>query len=678
MSPVRAPVSTLIDAITAAIRHLEPALSPESIRAAVEATTADEIQLATLASVVHHDVAVLSGPAGTTCVADIEPLIRNIQGAGGTAVHVPRCVVCVDNDTEIYSRQLKARICRACALARYAATTAECVACGQLARPTYRARRGGMHCRNCIPEPDVDHRSAVITGIAALSTGLTDEAIQQIADTFTTTAARRELNWILHDQPEVFTGTTPHESVRSVRLAEALIAAGAHNIQPPRCPVCARQIRLMNALDGRRCCARCWRRRCSRGACTRCGKQRHLHRLVGTDERLCTRCFEADPANHHVCSTCGQTRFVEHRDGVTMLCRRCYRKPAAVCGTCGGMHRCWRGPDGQMICSTCAAKQRAKEPCTVCGQLRQVHVRTDTGTAMCDRCARKREPCTRCGKVLPVSARLPELGPLCSACLKREPAFFRDCMQCGVHGRTYHRGLCPACACPAVLNDLFGRDRHLNPAAQQVVDVLLKCDATAVLRWVRKTRHSGLATAIRDTDCALTHEIFDQLPASKSREWLRNLLVDAAVLAYRNLYLVRTEQAINACIASVEDRDDRAALRSYATWHHLRKLRAQADRVGLKPGSGHGAQREIDSIATFLEYLRSRRTNLRSCRQHDVDNWSSQNPTKESLHQFLAWAVPQRSRQSRTCPPEAEPQNPAHLGWRRPAMATHPIPDPNA
>jgi hypothetical protein len=151
MSPVRAPANTLIDDITEAIRHLEPALSIESIRAAVEATTTDENQLATLASVVHHDITVLSGPAGTTCVADIEPLIRNIQGAGGTAVHVPRCVVCWDNDTEIYSRRLEARICRTCALARYAAVTAECVACGQLGRPTYQSRRGGMHCRTAFP-----------------------------------------------------------------------------------------------------------------------------------------------------------------------------------------------------------------------------------------------------------------------------------------------------------------------------------------------------------------------------------------------------------------------------------------------------------------------------------------------------------------------------------------------
>jgi hypothetical protein len=119
---------------------------------------------------------------------------------------------------------------------------------------------------------------------------------------------------------------------------------------------------------------------------------------------------------------CGQTGFIGHRDGNTMLCRRCYRKPATVCGTCGGQHQCWRSPDGRMICSTCAAKQRAKEPCAVCGQLRQVHVRTDTRTATCDRCGRKREPCARCGKILPVYARLPEVGPLCSACLKREPA----------------------------------------------------------------------------------------------------------------------------------------------------------------------------------------------------------------------------------------------------------------
>jgi integrase len=639
MSPVRAPSSILVDDITGPVSRIEPALSVDSIHAAIAATTQAENELAKLARVLRHDATVLTGPAGTVCVVNIEPLIRNLQKVGGTSVVVPRCSQCSVNPTEMYSRQLRVRLCRACTLARYGSTMCECANCGRQDRPAYRARVDGILCRRCVPEPDVDHHAAVIDGLAALHTGLSAEVIEQIADTLKTTAAKRELNWILHDQPGVFTGTNPHESARSVRLAGMLIAAGAANICVPRCASCSRQTALPNNLHGYRCCGRCWRHERSRGPCARCGRHGHLQRIYGTEECVCTHCYRNDASNHRQCTRCGAFEFIEHRDGDIMVCRRCYRKPLTVCGICGGKHQCWRGHDGHPICSTCAAKQRTKEACRICHELRPVHVRSEAGDAICNRCARKREPCARCGKVLQVSARLPDLGPLCSACLKREPAFFSNCQQCGVHGRTHHRGLCPACACPVVLNDLFSRGGRLSPAARQVVDALLKCDAAAVLRWVQKTRNNGLAVAIRDLDRALTHERLDQLRSSKSREWLRNLLMDADTLPQRDVYLHRTEEAIKTSINAVGDRDDRNTLRSYATWHHLRKLRVQSARKGLKPGSGKGAQREIGSIADFLGHLHLKQSNLNSCRQHHVDAWSADNPTKASLHQFLTWAV---------------------------------------
>jgi len=448
MSPVRATSSFLVEDIATAISKIEPDLSIGSILAAIATTTGDENELAKLVRVLRHDASVLTGPAGAKCVVNIEPLIRNLQQVGAASVVVPHCSQCVVNPTEIYSRQLRTRLCRPCSLARYAATSCECANCGRHDRPTYRARRGGMLCRRCIPEPDVDHRAEVIDGIAALQTGLSDKAIAQITDSLTTTVARREINWILHDQSGVFNGDLPHQSARSVRLAEMLIAAGANNICVPRCSICSRQTPLPDSLNGYRCCRRCWRHHCDHGSCARCHKQRHLLGLLVSDERVCARCYRSDASNHRPCSSCGALGFIEHRDGDAMLCRRCYRKPSTACGTCGGKHQCWRGPDGQSICSTCAAKQRKKETCAVCDEVRPVHVRTGAGNAICNRCARRREPCSRCGKVLQVSARLADLSPLCSACLKRDPAFFSNCRQCGAHGRAHHHGLCPACACP--------------------------------------------------------------------------------------------------------------------------------------------------------------------------------------------------------------------------------------
>lgn len=639
MASARAPKTLLVDDLTTIIGQIESVLQGDAIRAAIAATTQDERVLAALAHTLRRDPTILTGPAGARCVIDIEPLIRNLHQIGATHVVLPRCTRCANDVTALYSRQLKLRLCRACAQARYDATLCTCVQCGRHDKPTYRARGGGMLCRRCIPEPGVDHHAAVIDGLTALHTGLAPTILEELADSLTTTAARRELHWILHDHPDVFTGAAPHQSARSVRLALTLIAAGAHHIAVPRCPLCSRETTLAHSLDGHRCCKRCWHHRRSRGPCARCHTVRHLRRLRGTEERLCTSCFRDDESHQHPCSKCGVRCFVEHRDGDTILCSRCYRKPVAICATCGGRHQCWRGPDGHHICSTCAAKRRASEACSHCTQMRPVHMRSDTGAPLCGRCARRREPCARCAKTLPVSARLEGVGPLCSLCLKREPAYFTDCVACGAHGRAHHRGLCPACALPGVLQEHFQADGELGAAAEHIIGALLTCDPDKVLRWIAKTRRSALSTAIGSLGDTLTHEALDQLPPSKSLEWLRNLLVDAGALPHRDPYLHRTERYVRTQIDTVHHPDDRATLRSYARWHHLRKLRAQASKGLLRPGGGSSARREISTITLFLNNIHNRGATLQTCRQQHVDDWISQHPTKAPLHQFLAWSV---------------------------------------
>ena len=281
----------LVTAITEAVCEVEPHLTATAIRGAVESTPRSPPQLQRLARTLRRDATVLTGPAGLDCAANIEPLIRNIQQIGGTAVRVPACALCCTNESETYSKQLRRRICRSCATSRWERGDVECAHCGKVRRPVYRARRGGWLCWGCKPEPDVDHAAEVRAGISDLATGLSNTEIHTVASAFRTTRAFRELNWILQDDPVVFTGQGPHRSVLSVRLAELLIAAGAAGIRTPQCPFCFREARLTGSLDGLRCCRRCWSRRHSRGPCARCGKDRHLTNYDGSGERICSPCF---------------------------------------------------------------------------------------------------------------------------------------------------------------------------------------------------------------------------------------------------------------------------------------------------------------------------------------------------------------------------------------------------
>lgn len=462
--------------------------------------------------------------------------------------------------------------------------------------------------------------------------------------------AMRDLHWTLHDTPEIFTGDRPHVSARSVRLAEMLIAAGASGIRTPRCPTCSRLAPLRATLDGLRCCHRCWRNRNSRGVCSRCGNERHLTNYHGAGERICGPCFTGAAEHDRECTGCGRVGFINHRRGEVMLCRRCYRGPAAICSSCGRERPCDRVKTGKPVCQACAGKQRTKQACSVCGDLRLVHVRTDAGQPVCNPCARKREPCSRCGFTRVVAARL-DTGPLCALCLEKEPAYFVDCVQCGRHGRAYHHGMCNDCACPGVLERLFGGSAEPGTAAKQIIDALLQSEPAAVLRWAERTDlRRDLVRHIHGLGENLNHTALDGLPPSKSVEWLRNILIGAQVLPDRDRVLRRTEDFIKRRVDGIDHPDDRAAVRSFMQWHHLRKLRARARRAPLRAGQGSSARTEVGAIAAFLKDLNGRDLSLTTCTQSHVDDWLVANPTLPQINQFLVWATKRRHAQGIAAP----------------------------
>ncbi len=640
--------------IVEVVRGIEPQLTSATANAVVEGLCSSNADLTRLAGTMRRDSSVLTGGA-TDCIAKIEPLIKAIQDAGGRAVVMPVCALCESNHSGTYSRQLRQRICHSCARQRWISQVHPCSECHRVRKVAYRARNGGVLCLRCPPEPDVDHAAKVREGLADLNTGLNAAVIDSIVSAFAaTTVALRDLNWTLHDTPWVFIGDEPHISARSVRLAEMLIASGASGIRTPACPKCSREVPLRATLDGLRCCRRCWANRKSRGACSRCGNERHLTNHHGAGERICTSCLTGAAEDHRECTGCGAIAFITHRDGRVMLCRRCYRAPTAICGSCGRERPCDRVMTGEPVCQPCAGKQRTKQTCSVCGDLRVVHVRTGAGQPVCNRCARKREPCSQCGNTRLVEARL-DTGPLCGPCLEKAPAYFVDCAQCGRHGRAYHHGLCHDCACPEVLDRLFGGADQPGPAAAQIIAALLRSESAAVLHWAERTKlRAELARGIRELGDTLDHGALDGLPPSKSVEWLRNILIGAQVLPDRDRFLRRTEIFINKQLDGIDNPDDRATIRAFMEWHHLRKLRGQARRAPLRAGQGSGARTEVSAIADFVQDLHGRDLSLATCTQRHVDDWLVANPTRPHLNQILRWATKRRHAQgiSAPAPPE--------------------------
>jgi hypothetical protein len=70
----------------------------------------------------------------------------------------------------------------------------------------------------------------------------------------------------------------------------------------------------------------------------------------------------------------------------------------------------------------------------------------------------------------------------------------------------------------------------------------------------------------------VTHESLDQLPASRSRDYIRGLLVEHGALPRRDELLARYNEWSAAALNRVTDSKHRDLVRRYANWHHKRRM----------------------------------------------------------------------------------------------------------
>jgi hypothetical protein len=78
----------------------------------------------------------------------------------------------------------------------------------------------------------------------------------------------------------------------------------------------------------------------------------------------------------------------------------------------------------------------------------------------------------------------------------------------------------------------------------------------------------------------------------------------------------------------------------FATWHHLRRIRAKAAAGAATRGPVHSAKQEITETVKFLVWLHEtyQRT-AATCTQQDVDEWLATGPTTRSaIRTFFVFA----------------------------------------
>jgi len=625
-------------AVIAGIVHdAEPALDQDEIAAAIARVAPARAQQRRLAAALSGDPSLLTSgrPEGPP---QIELLIRALQERGARQLALPRCARC-DQPRRLVQRDGSLRICSACDHGRRGAAE-PCAVCGTARQVAARDQHGRPRCARCRPYDSPDPIAQIAAHVSRLGTGLDQLGLAGvIRDAIPQPFQCHQVLWELEQRPGLLTGEGAHGSPRANALIRALLAAGAAGVVAPACPSCGQTVPLSHQRGAARCCRRCYDQ-ARLEACSRCGQPAQVTSRTAAGEPVCAGCFRRDPANHQQCAGCGRAGPAVRRDDGRPRCRRCYRAPLAICSLCGREKPCYLVSAGTPRCEHCSRRMR-HAPCARCGHSRAVWTRTAGGQPLCGSCSRQRVPCAGCGNTRTVAARLPA-GPLCSTCYRKHPASFQPCTECGTTERLYHHGLCTRCACRQHLLSLLSHDHGgLHPHAEAIYHVLAASAPAPLMEWLTRSPAARKVLAeISQASQPPGHGTLDRYPPSRATLHLRKILVAGGILPARDERLAELERWAGQKTGQVNDPAERRIVRSFATWHHLRRLRRESERHPITAEQAGYVHNEVRAAVTLITWLRSRGTSLAACTQRDIDTWLASGPgTCHHASAFVAWAT---------------------------------------
>lgn len=435
----------------------------------------------------------------------------------------------------------------------------------------------------------------------------------------------------LVDRPDLLTGAGAQGTATIVTLVAELRSRGVAGVVAPSCPFCDRDARLSHGRDGLRCCKSCWNQAHAK-PCARCAHVTAMVRRTDHGESLCGRCARVEPSLHEKCSDCGRLALPARRDGDTVLCKNCSQPPTTTCSSCGRVKPCLQADTAPPQCKNCAGKLRA-EPCSECGNSRAVNRRAPDGKPLCKECG-SRGTCAGCRRVRPLRS-----NGLCQTCHKHGPATQIACDRCGAIGSQHRLGICVACAWPEKIRELLtGPYGTVRPEIEAVAAALVAADPATGLNWTARRRTQNMLAGFAAASGPVTHAQLDELTPATAVAHLRAVLVDAGVLPARDERLTSLERSAERRVARVKDPASRKILRSFATWHHLRRLRATAARQRLTQDQVVYAVNSLTASANLLNWLFERGKPLDTCTQADIDDWLPHDRFARSRG-FVVWAV---------------------------------------
>lgn len=277
-------------------------------------------------------------------------------------------------------------------------------------------------------------------------------------------------------------------------------------------------------------------------------------------------------------------------------------------------------------------------------------------------------PCGRCGQHHQTVARWPD-GGVCGYCYQQakrtrgtcacghegvlpgiiddQPACRRcsgirlnvDCESCGAEDELHSGGRCWSCVLATVVEDLL-TDPSRGVMAPELIPLAAALKsmkrANSGITWIQQKHVTAFLRNLAVTP-EITHESFDGLPDSRTREYVRGLLTEHGVLPRRDELRTRYENWSAQALDRVSSPENRDIIRRYIRWHHLRRMN-QMDEVTR--GTFLRAKQQVTVAIDLLNWLTGHGTNLTGLTQTHLDLWQAEGPTTRRIAEhFLKWAI---------------------------------------
>jgi len=161
----------------------------------------------------------------------------------------------------------------------------------------------------------------------------------------------------------------------------------------------------------------------------------------------------------------------------------------------------------------------------------------------------------------------------------QRPGILAGLTRCGQPGRV-QLGRCARCSVGQRLIELLSDARgEIRPDLQALYEALLTAKRpSTVAAWLDTSAAPAILRDLQAGNRPLTHQTLDDLPAGKTVEHLRAVLVAVGALPHRDEQMIRLERWIGRVIAQRPDTEQREpADNRYALWHVVHRLRRLPD-----------------------------------------------------------------------------------------------------